>query len=212
MPLPMIHLLTAKYAAERAGLPSSGRYLLGNLAPDAVHMRSAGAREGKIRSHFRENGFVESAGQARRVLRESDGDGFIIGYAAHILVDYIWAAGPLKHVRTVLRDREDWKKAYYQDCDLIDRWLYIQGENRRQWNAVMVAQPSGFADLVTATEVDEWRKDRYDALRYADDTGNQPQILTVTEVTEFMDRAADDLAAELIRSGAVELAILRARG
>jgi hypothetical protein len=50
MPLPMIHLAVAVHMFDGGNVP--GPFLLGSIAPDAIHMRKGTAREEKKRTHL----------------------------------------------------------------------------------------------------------------------------------------------------------------
>lgn len=211
MPLPTLHLWVAERAAQLAGLPISGRYLLGNLAPDAIHMRSDTDRSDKDRTHLREPNWNSAWDNSRILLRQAKGDAYLIGCALHVLVDYLWILGPWKNFRNGLTPEENqqWRKLYYQDCDAIDRWLHQQGNSQALWNAVLKAPTADYLDLVSAGEVDEWRKDRYENLRHSRQM--QPaRHITLTIAQNFVEAAAQGLARELVESGAVE-AVLEAR-
>lgn len=208
MPLPTLHLWVAERAAQLAGLPISGRYLLGNLAPDAIHMRSDTGRSDKDRTHLREPNWNSAWDNSRILLRQAKGDAYLIGCALHVLVDYLWILGPWKNFRNGLTPEENqqWRKLYYQDCDAIDRWLYQQGNSQALWNAVLKAPTADYLDLVSAGEVDEWRKDRYENLRHSRQM--QPaRRITLTIAQTFVEEAAQGLARELVDSGAVEAAL-----
>ena len=211
MPLPTLHLWVAERAAQLAGLPVSGRYLLGNLAPDAIHMRPDTDRTDKNRTHLREPNWNSAWDNSRLLLRQAQGDPYLLGCALHVLVDYLWIVGPWKNFRNALTPEEDahWRKLYYADCDAIDRWLYQQGNSQALWMAVLKAPTADYLDLVSAGEVDLWRKDRHEFLRHSRQM--QPaRHITLTQAQTFVQEAGQGLARELTDSGAVQ-AVLDAR-
>ena len=101
------------------------------------------------------------------------------------------------------------QKLYYQDCDAIDRWLYQQGNSQALWAAVLKAPTADYLDLVSANEVDLWRKDRHEFLRHSRQM--QPaRHITLTQAQTFVQETGQGLARELTDSGAVQ-AVLDAR-
>jgi hypothetical protein len=54
MPLPMVHLWVAVQMGEARGIWPSPEFLLGSIAPDAVHMRPGYERVHKRRSHLQD--------------------------------------------------------------------------------------------------------------------------------------------------------------
>ena len=52
MPLPMIHLAVAVGVHTLAGREPSAAFLLGSIAPDAIHMRDGADRSDKERTHL----------------------------------------------------------------------------------------------------------------------------------------------------------------
>lgn len=53
MPSSTMHLLVAQAVAQAGSIPLTGRFLLGNLAPDAVAMRNGYTPQDRERAHLR---------------------------------------------------------------------------------------------------------------------------------------------------------------
>jgi hypothetical protein len=52
MPLPMVHLAIAVRAHELMGSEPTPAFLLGSIAPDAIHMRPNATRDDKRKTHL----------------------------------------------------------------------------------------------------------------------------------------------------------------
>ena len=94
-----------------------------------------------------------------------------------------------------LSDREA-RARYYADVEALDRYLFRQTGSHNLWSAAMAAQPQSFADLVSAAEVDMWRKDRYAQLQQTKPM-EPAQILTVSMAQNFIETTARRLGREL---------------
>src|SRR4051794_16203115 len=95
MPLPMIHCGVAVKYFDNEEIPAA--FLLGSIAPDAIHMRKNTAREDKKRTHLN----VETDGPVMNYVQEryeeyisqspdEEWKWFVRGYFAHLLTDYYW--------------------------------------------------------------------------------------------------------------------------
>src|SRR5687768_14385661 len=131
MPLPMVHLAVAVQLAEKTGQPPSPAFLLGSIAPDAIHMRP------NIRLYDQGDKEVTYLNNSidipdhQRVLvmltailgKSSSLKQFAIGYAAHILLDRLWIKSILQafyaHIPTEI-DENERKRLYYRDTDQCD--------------------------------------------------------------------------------------------
>lgn len=163
MPLPMVHLWVAVQMGEARGIWPSPEFLLGSIAPDAVHMRPGYERVHKRRSHLQDPRDTEEHDRVRAFVQEhavnslSDGgEGdveardvagsgcarFAAGYAAHILTDRLWnkrVIVPFRE-RNAHLSREDQNALYYRETDQLDFNLYRRSPWReRVWQALYLA-------------------------------------------------------------------------
>lgn len=204
MPLPTLHLVLAQETAALAGISLSGRFLLGNLAPDAIHMRPGADRQDKNRTHLRVPDWNASMERSRQLIAEHGEDPFLAGCALHILADAMWLAGPWKRFRQTLPEdipEAEWRALYYRDTDALDRYLFRQTAVHQLWSAALAAKPSDYADLVTAAEIDAWRKDRYAALQQSRRI-ETAKYITVGIMQDFIAEASQRLAREYARARA----------
>jgi len=198
MPASMIHLLTSRALVRLAVVPMTGRFLLGSLAPDAVILRNDASREDRYDAHLHNPDWQSAWKNALELAKESRDDGFMMGACTHIMTDYLWLAGPCRSFRKSLEedDPAQTHTRYAQEMEQLDRMLFRQEDSQKLWAAAMAAQPQDFSGLVTAAEVDRWRKERYQILRESKPM-EPPQLFTAAMAQKFVDDAASRIAREL---------------
>ena len=204
MPLPMVHLAVAIALARDWHSRPSPAFLLGTLAPDAIHMRPGTSAADKGRVHFHraieEQGFdAVRELHARLVTELPRVDELALGYAVHLLTDALWVERlflPFRAATQLPRDVE--RALYYRETDEVDRLLYVHAPWRPDvWRTLAVAQPADLAELLRADEIGRWR-DRtlgwFDTLPAADEP---PRHFTCERVGAFVAEAAATIAREL---------------
>jgi len=199
MPLPTIHLIAAQKIAHAADYSLSSRYLLGSIAPDAIHMRPKCTREWKDRTHLRIPKWADAWANSIDLLENSAGNSFLVGCALHNMLDKLWVEGPWRAFRAALPAdmvEREWKQIYYQDMNIVDRWFSRQPEGRQLWNAVMHAPVTEYLDMVSASEVSLWRRECFDKFS-AERPFMQAQLITVEVTQTFIEEAAEELGGIL---------------
>jgi hypothetical protein len=161
MPLPMVHLTVAVRRYESDGtLPPA--FLLGSLAPDAIHMRPGAGREDKARTHLLAPPDTADHAAIRDLLgryRTADRElaDFAAGYAAHLLTDRHWAEAVYRPFRRALPptlDPVSRRELYYRETDQLDFDLYHHMPWRpRVWELLALAPARDFAGLLKAAEI-----------------------------------------------------------
>jgi hypothetical protein len=201
MPLPMVHLAVAMHLYRQEENTPSPDFLLGSIAPDAIHMRPNAGRDDKRRVHLSEAHDPHHE-RARSLLAgyrsdESTALGFAEGYAAHLLTDYLWVETVIDSFRRSippgLSDQEE-RSLYYLETDQIDFCLYHRMPWRAEvWSKLAAAQPRDFSPLLTAEEIGQWR-DR--TLVWFEELKQEPMIepvyITYADVEAFIDQAAHE--------------------
>jgi hypothetical protein len=148
MPLPMVHLAVAVHMHRLEGNTPSPDFLLGSIAPDAIHVRPNAAPDDKRRVHLSETHDPHRE-RVRPLLAgyrsdESTALGFAEGYVAHLLTDYLWVETVIdsfhKSIPPGLSDQEE-RSLYYLETDQIDFDLY----RRMPW------RPEVWSKLAAAT-------------------------------------------------------------
>lgn len=211
MPLPMVHFWVAVRMAQARGTFPSREFLLGSIAPDAVHVRPDYERAYKRRSHLNDPPDSEDHARVRDFVVEHVRDTgandaaarYAIGYAAHVLTDRLW----LQRVYNPFRERnqhltrEELRSLYYQETDQIDFNLY-HGSRWREpvWKVLEAVEAPDEVQLVTPSEVDQWRcrtLRRFTELK--DEPGIVPREITDEMVAEFVAEACSVVAEQFAK-------------
>lgn len=124
----MMHLIIAERVAERIDISDRPRFLLGGIAPDAVH-----GREQKTRSHYYEGSVddgtrrVHYEGFIEKYQKEIQ-DEFILGYVVHLVGDDVW----MKDIYF----KKDLKNRIDADPSVLEKWH----ADFRKLNSMFVGQ------------------------------------------------------------------------
>ena len=204
MPLPMVHFGVAVDLATRFSRLLTTAFLVGSIAPDAIHARPGATRIDKNRTHLLrapheetiDTEYVHAVGEFVRGHKSTTVKDveFVAGYAAHLLTDRLW----YHTVYRSFRERSpnelspaERTKLYYQETDQVDLDLY----RRQVWRPVvwslLEARQSWHVDgLLTAAEIEA-----YTAQKLAWYPSNvqaqklQPQFIALEQVIAFMTQA-----------------------
>lgn len=203
MPLPMVHLGIAIAYCEYTSVPAS--FYLGNISPDAIHMRKNTDRQDKRRTHLELNeigdiSLLETT-YKEYMLRKSDTDWqwFVRGYFAHLLTDYYWLHTIYKNYSeraSVERFTSKQKRIiYYQETDQIDYNLYRTKDWKDSvWKDLIEMKSYDFEPLISFDEINFWRMRTihwFDLI--SEEPLIQPQYITESQVNDFMVETAKDL-------------------
>lgn len=198
MPLPMVHLSVAVLLGERRSTFPSSDFLLGSIAPDAIHMRPNTTRDDKNATHLLTTPDTPEHDAVRNLLDQPNPSTFTRAYAAHLLTDRLWLSEVFYKFRdsapTEPNSAEE-RTLYYTETDQVDINLYHRTPWRPEvWRCLEVAQAPNFPPLLTAEEIYGWA-DR--TLRWYEDPaknpGVTPQYLTDSLVADFIIQSADDI-------------------
>ncbi|NJN81946.1 MAG: hypothetical protein HC802_06430 [Caldilineaceae bacterium] len=135
MPLPIVHLAIA--VALHDGAEPSADFLLGSLAPDAIHMRPNTSRPDKDRTHLLEKPQAEtdprdyyravSAWMDAYCLVHPNQRELATGYASHLLADWLWFREiflPFCDRHGEVAESTTRAQVYYREADQLDLWLF----------------------------------------------------------------------------------------
>jgi hypothetical protein len=205
MPLPMVHLSIAQRMIQKAGIEEQGAFLLGNISPDAIHMRENAEREDKWKTHFH----VQGAAEADPFIQEriipflngfSGGEEaawFAKGYAAHVLTDLMWLLSIFSEFRSQTEQAqiEDHRTLYYQETDQIDfNFYYHEPWRPAVWNRLEQTPPIEVPAILTSVEVEKWK---WRTLNWFTEISKEPKIepkyITEEKVRSFIEQTADQL-------------------
>ena len=166
MAQPMMHLLIADkiYTKESGTILSYGEFLLGSIAPDAVHMREDYTRERKRISHYKYNSespisyfdtfFDEYAAAENKA--------FVLGYLVHLLSDMIWYHSvrvPFKG-KFLQAPSQDMSlnEAYYADCEQIEELLFWEEKAPLIINSIKESKAYSLGGIIDAESVEAWKE------------------------------------------------------
>jgi hypothetical protein len=162
----MVHLAIAVQMCGLRHRTPTPAFLLGSIAPDAIHMRPDAGYTEKGWVHLWASPGLPDRERVRALLarywdKTPELVDFAEGYAAHLLTDHSWRITILERLFEPIRQastEEEQRALYYQDTDQIDFNLYHRMPWRPLvWEMLAAAQPVDFADFLTAHEIDQWR-------------------------------------------------------
>ncbi|MCR8633784.1 hypothetical protein [Paenibacillus radicis (ex Xue et al. 2023)] len=167
MPLPMIHLSVAVNYMGNEDIPAA--FLLGNIAPDSIHMRKGTNREDKRRTHL---DIINAAknmdliqAEYHHMIQSNEDEAwkwFVRGYFAHLLTDYFWTYSVyVQFKEQATNDQipaDEIKRAYYRDTDQIDFHIYKTKKwTPEVWRKLITTPIFPFAPYLSADEINFWR-------------------------------------------------------
>jgi hypothetical protein len=202
----MVHCAIAiLLAAHRQSLPSAP-FLLGSIAPDAIHMRPAAERADKHRTHLDDPADTPDHAHLQALLGRYAGAAeplaqFTAGYVAHILADRLWLRTVVPSFRAQLPtdiDPDAARSLYYQETDQVDFNLYHHSPWRPMvWAQLVEAMAPQYDPLLRAQEIDLWRQR---TLRWFDTLKQEPRItpayITDAVVEGFIKQAVDEIGGK----------------
>ncbi len=149
MSYPMVHLKVAYELLARYGgrIERPGDFLLGSVAPDAVHFHSEYDVSMKERSHLWKFGprwgiTLDSEGWRDAIYkfwkenRKAENRDFIAGYCVHLLTDWendrsIWT--PFREKMMQGTEVDEVHERYAAEAYGYDQWLYQVDKHSEEW-------------------------------------------------------------------------------
>lgn len=218
MSFQMIHMEIAYRLLEYLPqIEHPAEFILGSVAPDAVHMNPQYDVKSKVKSHlfeacgpwgdtqdserWRQNidAFFERGVAAQEEPERRD---FALGICVHCLTDRwndirIWRKAQSEFLPTMTFAES--KEAYYREYRNIDWWLYQNSENTAQIRKLLAdAKSFEIESLVDREELEEQRKHlltvQYDVEK-VDITNNR--FLTAEKIEDFMAFTVDAIRETL---------------
>lgn len=200
----MVHFAIAERLHHHEPSPE---FLLGSIAPDAIHMRENSNRQDKNKTHLgAEDGAMPDLITFRNFcivnLNKSKDNGwnqFILGYVSHLYADLRWTETVWEdytaQVKLAIDINEPIKNRYNIEVAQIDRDLY----KKEKWTEnilCLLAESREYSiePLLTCQEIGQYRERTMKWLR---DEMNDPQItpqyITEDIVRAFINQTADEI-------------------
>jgi hypothetical protein len=200
----MVHLSVAHCLVQDHGYPESAEFYLGNIAPDAIHVRPGTDGKDKQVVHLvGEEGLRQD--RVRALLAQDDA--LAAGYVAHVLTDAAWRTEiilPFRRPRVERMPYQELRTLYYNETDRLDLDLYDEQPWRPAvWEMLRVARAEdvgleGESPLLAAGEIDAWRARTLGWFEaHPEKAAYAPQYITRELVWPFIPRTAAQIAAQL---------------
>jgi hypothetical protein len=202
MPWPMVHFAIATNVSL---LNASPNFLLGSIAPDAIHMRDNATRKDKGITHL----IIEDRFPSIEIIKTNclyyleksnvtTWKEYILGYFAHIYADLRWTETVYTDFESNYRsDKNDIRKIYNNEVSQVEFNL-LRSEDWARCIISELQQSKAFTiePFVTETEVSQYRDLKLDWLR---DDRNEPKIkpiyFTGDIVSNFILKTSNELNA-----------------
>lgn len=196
MPWPMVH-----FAIAAAIEPNpSPEFLLGSLAPDAIHTRSNDQsdkakthlmiEEGRFATDEELGDFLEASRQ--RAISHPAFMDYLRGYIAHVYTDRVWTFDIYPPYET----HPDGRRVYNQDVAKLEFMLLRNRPDARQWlDRLSEGRAYALAGL-GEKEVYPYREAK---LNFLNDASQEPDtdltVISMAEMDAFIQDTADALRA-----------------
>jgi hypothetical protein len=206
MPLPMVHLFIAETMFKQRDLPLNADFLLGSIAPDAIHMRDNWTRDDKRRTHFNLAEDTELEQLFENKLRPffepfcSDDAATCQskGYIAHVLTDFLWNQSVYGSFRRLVEQEkiENERALYYTETDQIDfNFFHNEPWRLHTWQLLTQSSAVDIPELLTASEIDKWK---VRTINWFKESSNEPCIKPIYITEEAVRAFIHDSAVQLL--------------
>lgn len=196
---PIMHLLIADkiYYNRSSNIQSYGDFLLGSIAPDAVHEKENYTREIKDISHYRfdkssDLGHFDTFMGEYAVPENRD---FVLGYLVHLLSDMLWyhmVRVPFKEdFLSAPSQNMSKNQAYYADCEQITQVLFEEKNVVRIIEGLGESSAFTLEGLVDADDVEAWRDKQIRAYQGRKQMAANTQYISEQHVRGYIERCAD---------------------
>ncbi len=209
MAQPMMHLLIADkiYTKKFSSIHSYGEFLLGSIAPDAVHVKANYTREIKDISHYGFNSkspisYFDTFINEYNTVENKD---FVVGYLVHLLSDMIWYHSirvPFKEeFQRTPSQNMSMNEAYYADCEQIEQLMFFEKNAPCIMEAINKCKAYSLEGLIDAEDVRTWKE------KLIFDYNNKKNISVHTKyileqhIREYMENCAGVCTEYLINCG-----------
>ncbi|REE94544.1 hypothetical protein A8990_101340 [Paenibacillus taihuensis] len=202
MPWPMVHFGIAVQLYNGQPSPS---FLLGSIAPDAIHTRGHVTREEKGATHFVTGGRFPTIAELEQACvnelgkrGEMDRADFVLGYIAHVYADIRWTDTIYASFERAYEDGKQGRiirNVYNEEMAQTEfNLLRTKAWSDEILDALRRAEIDGLEPLVSEHEVSLYREMKLD---YLSEPSHEPKIESVyftdEAVLAFIARTAEEL-------------------
>ena len=196
---PIMHLLIADkiYYNRSSNIQSYGDFLLGSIAPDAVHEKENYTREIKDISHYRfdKNSDISHFDTFMGEYAVPENRDFVLGYLVHLLSDMLWyhmVRVPFKEdFLSAPSQNMSKNQAYYADCDKLAQVLFEEKNVARIIEAISSSKAYTLESLIDADDVEAWRDKQIRAYQGRKQMAANTQYISEQHVRGYIERCAD---------------------
>ncbi|MDA1772004.1 hydrolase [Bacillus cereus] len=190
----IMHVIIANGIAEKLSIQDKTSFLLGGVAPDAVH-----SAEEKGTSHF-------YAGTTKNYTRRIDYDSFfhkyeahidspfILGYYTHLIADDNWLSGFfLPWLKNRIENDETIAPLYYNDFKLLNAKLLHHYDKEQQLFSLL-NQEAHIVDIeeVSKENVLAFRKYLFEDMLYPEQHLHEDlQVFTFNQIVGYIETAIE---------------------
>ena len=205
MAQPMMHLLIADkiYTKRIVSIHSYGDFLLGSIAPDAVHEKENYTREIKDISHYKftSKSQISYFDTFFDEYYTSGNKDFVVGYLVHLLSDMIWYHSvrvPFKEAfqKAPLRDMS-MNEAYYADCEQIEQLMYLEKNVPRIIEAINRGKAYSLDGLIDAENVKAWREKLIFDYNNKNNNLHRTRYISEQHIRDYIENCAGECAEYL---------------
>jgi hypothetical protein len=200
----MVHFAIAEKLFNHE--PSSA-FLLGSLAPDAIHSRENTDRQDKNRTHLcKKDGSMPDLVTLENFCKtnlnkheEPDWKSFVLGYASHVFADLRWTESVWEDYVVKIKQadphNESIKNIYNLDVCQIDFDLYKNEEwAGKIFSLLAESKEYSIEPWLTGKEISQYRKKTINWLSYAiNEPRITPKYITEDVVREFIKATTQEL-------------------
>ncbi|MFE5321867.1 hypothetical protein ACFQ88_24535 [Paenibacillus sp. NPDC056579] len=200
MPYPMVHFAIASELCLCKPTPS---FLIGSIAPDAIHVRENVTRKDKGITHFvHKDKFPSIEMLEEKCLYylnlndDVDWKDYTLGYFAHIYADIRWTDTVYANFEQEYQgNKDDIRKIYNKESNQVEFDL----TKREKWtndvlNKLHVADAYTIEPLLTQLEVSQYRDIKLQWLRNRE---NEPQITPIYLREDVIENFVSKTTSEL---------------
>ena len=207
MAQPMMHLLIADeiYTEKSSSIHSYGDFLLGSIAPDAVHVKENYTREIKDISHYKfdSKSHISYFDTFFDEYYTSENKDFVVGYLVHLLSDMIWYHSvrvPFKEeFQKAPLQNMSMNEAYYADCEQIEQLMYFEKNASRIIETINRGQAYSVEGLIDAEDVKAWKEKLIFDYNNRKNISSQTKYISEQHIRDYIENCAKECTEYLSR-------------